>query len=122
MGNYFRTIYRIIKFIDEYVDSYKQIDKRFYINLVRAQLSSSELALIFINGISPNGKKFKILIEEYEFLEHLPSLKRYKNFDSTIIEKYNIKSFENGRLSKKSHQIYIFNSKGKDNKTEERNE
>lgn len=69
IGHYFRTLYNIIKFI--HVSEVK--DKRFYTNLVRAQLSSQELLLLFYNCVSPLGsEKFKPLIEEYALLKTLP--------------------------------------------------
>jgi hypothetical protein len=46
-------------------------DKRRYTSLARAQLSQYELALLFYNGISPLGEKFKPVIEEFGLLENL---------------------------------------------------
>ncbi len=48
-------------------------DKRLYSNLVRAQLSSFELLLLFYNCLSSMGvEKFKPLIEKYSLLKTLP--------------------------------------------------
>lgn len=47
-GHYFRTLYNIIKF----VNASNIENKKFYTNLVRAQLSSFELALLFYNCLS----------------------------------------------------------------------
>jgi Putative phage abortive infection protein len=66
----------IIKFVNESVAlktesadaDYK--NRRRYTSLVRAQLSAFELELLFYNGISPNGEKFKPLIEKYGLLEN----------------------------------------------------
>lgn len=68
-GHYFRSLYNIVKFIDN-----SQVeDKKFYTNLVRAQLSSFELSLLFYNSLSDLGlKKFKPLIEEYSLLKTVP--------------------------------------------------
>lgn len=69
VGHYFRNLYNIIKFVDR--NAVK--DKKLYTNLVRAQLSSSELLLLFYNGISENGReKFKPLIEKYALLKNMP--------------------------------------------------
>lgn len=69
VGHYFRNIYQILKF----VDCSSVGDKRFYTNLLRAQLSSNELSLLFYNCLSSIGdKKFKPLLERYAFLEHMP--------------------------------------------------
>lgn len=68
LGHYFRTIYNIIKFID----SSDLNDKRFYSNIVRAQLSDSEAAMLFYNGLSRHGKeKFKPLMEKYALLKNV---------------------------------------------------
>ena len=76
LGHYFRTLYHIIKFVNESYAlktesaeaDYK--NRRRYTSLVRAQLSAFELELLFYNGISPNGEKFKPLIEKYGLLEN----------------------------------------------------
>jgi Putative phage abortive infection protein len=68
LGHYFRTLYHIVKLIDQNGIG----DKKFYTNLVRAQLSKFEICLIFYNGLSFNGAtKFKLLIEKYKFLHNL---------------------------------------------------
>ncbi|MBV1916266.1 MAG: putative phage abortive infection protein [Pseudomonadales bacterium] len=66
IGHYFRNLYNIIKFVDQSdVD-----DKKLYINLLRAQLSTYELTLLFYNCLSPVGsKKFKPYIENYSLLK-----------------------------------------------------
>ena len=70
LGHYFRNLYTIIKFID----SSSMEDKKTYTNIVRAQLSTSELTMLFYNVISPNGSaKFKPLVEKYEILKNLPT-------------------------------------------------
>lgn len=68
-GHYFRSLYNIIKLID----NSEVEDKRLYTNLVRAQLSSFELLLLFYNALSEMGsEKFKPLIEKYSLLKTLP--------------------------------------------------
>lgn len=67
VGHYFRTLYNIVKFIDgSDID-----DKQIYINILRAQLSSSELSLLFYNCLGPYGKKFKLFVEKYGLLENM---------------------------------------------------
>ncbi|PME35100.1 hypothetical protein BCV39_18860 [Vibrio sp. 10N.286.55.E10] len=76
VGHYFRNIYQILK----YVDSSKVEDKKFYSNLLRAQLSDYELGLLFYNCLSDLGNEmFKPLIEKYEFFEHLHQLEGIEN-------------------------------------------
>lgn len=68
-GHYFRSLYNIVKF----VDNSSVEDKRLYTNLVRAHLSSFELALLFYNSLSDLGRdKFKPLIEKYSLLKTVP--------------------------------------------------
>lgn len=70
LGHYFRNLYQIVK----YVDAFDISDKKFYTNIVRAQLSSNELYLLFYNGLSHLGReKFFPLLRSYEFFEHLPA-------------------------------------------------
>ena len=69
LGHYFRDLYHIIKYIDRSsVD-----DRRFYTNLVRAQLSSHELLLLFYNcSVGLGQEKFKPLVEKYGLLKNMP--------------------------------------------------
>ncbi|GAA5097746.1 hypothetical protein GCM10023210_33090 [Chryseobacterium ginsengisoli] len=73
LGHYFRTLYHIIKLIDNTDD----INKRFYISIIRSQLSSSEQVLLFYNCLHANGNKFfKPLVEKYTL---------FKNIDISLI-------------------------------------
>jgi uncharacterized membrane protein len=66
LGHYFRLLYNLVKFIH----NSEALDKKFYSNLVRAQLSSEELNLLFVNCLSDKGReKFKPLVEEYALLK-----------------------------------------------------
>lgn len=70
IGHYFRLLYNIVKFV-KLTDG---IDKKRYTNLLRAQLSSYELKLLFYNCISSWGKeKFKPLVEEFALLKTIPT-------------------------------------------------
>lgn len=65
IGHYFRNLDSIVRFIKES----ENIDRQFYIRMVRAQLSSFELALLFYNCLSSPGKGFKPLVEEFALLK-----------------------------------------------------
>ncbi|MBN1839310.1 MAG: putative phage abortive infection protein [Campylobacterales bacterium] len=67
-GTYCIQIYQILKFIDN-----SQIyDKQFYVNLLRAQLSKEELEFLFYHCLGSIGEqRFKPLVEQFEFFEHL---------------------------------------------------
>lgn len=70
VGHYFRNLYTLIKFVHQ---SDVQ-DKKFYTNIVRAQLSSYELLLLFYNCLSPLGAdQFKPLVERYSLLAQMPT-------------------------------------------------
>ena len=69
LGHYFRNLYNIVKFIHKSNPN----NKYYYSNLLRAQLSSFELIMLFYNCLSQFGdKKFKPLIEEYHLLQNMP--------------------------------------------------
>jgi hypothetical protein len=65
IGYYFRTFYHIIKFVDRNADN----KAREYTSVVRAQLSSHQLALLFYNCLIDRGVKLKALVEKYGLLE-----------------------------------------------------
>jgi len=68
---YFLNLYQVLKYIDKYAPNNK---KKEYSNIVRAQLSRIELIALFYNCIGVleiSGNKYKKLVEEYSFFEHL---------------------------------------------------
>lgn len=77
LGHYFRYIYNIIKYTIDNRSKFE--DEKKYIDLLQAQLSNDELALIFYNATSSNGlntakkPQFKDWLEKYQFLENLDS-------------------------------------------------
>lgn len=82
VGHYFRHLYHLIKIIK----SSGVENPRQYTNLVRAQLSSYELLLLFYNGLADTGRdKFKPLIEEFSLLKNLPT---QHLLDSTHVNLY----------------------------------
>lgn len=70
IGHYFRTLYNLVKLVDRSAVE----DKRFYTNIIRAQLSDQELGLLFYNCLSPLGnEKFKPMVEKYALLKNMPT-------------------------------------------------
>lgn len=68
LGPYFRLLFHIFNFID----ASRVIEKKFYTNILRAQLSSKEAQLLMINSASSLGKnKFLPLVKKYDLLKHL---------------------------------------------------
>jgi len=70
VGHYFRNLYRIYKYIDESDAFQNEEDKRNYSGIIRAQLSTYELALLYFNSLHPNGHPFKGYIEKYAIFEN----------------------------------------------------
>ncbi|HQY44224.1 MAG TPA: putative phage abortive infection protein [Paracoccaceae bacterium] len=66
IGHYYRVMYNILSFIDRSCPS----DKPFYSRIVRAQLSNSEVQILFHNCLSKYGEKMKPLVEKYSMLKH----------------------------------------------------
>jgi hypothetical protein len=65
-GHYFRTLYHLIEFVDKDTS----VDRVYYVGLVRAQLSTDELALLFYNGLTEQGQGFKSFIEQYALFKN----------------------------------------------------
>ncbi len=69
LGHYFRYLYNIFKFLK----SSEIENRKFYSNLVRAQLSNHELAIIYYNCLSGFGKeKFYPLAVEFSLFKNMP--------------------------------------------------
>ena len=67
VGHYFRNLHRILKF----VDGSDVTNKTEYTGILRAQLSSFELVLLFYHALYSVGDKLKPLVERYAMLENL---------------------------------------------------
>lgn len=101
IGHYFRNLYQILKYISK--SDFDKITKKFYSNLIRAQLSSNELLLLFYNCIGDVGSvKFRPLLEEFEMLEHMPE-------DSKIIAE-DILYYKKSAFGKNKHYCNFFKS------------
>ena len=72
LDNYFRHMYRIVKYVDETPSLHTLSERYDYICLLRAQLSDYELGLVFYNCLSDNGiEKFKPLAEKYALFNNI---------------------------------------------------
>ena len=72
IDHYFRHLYNVVKFVDDQKDFPKEFQgKKRYTNLIRAQLSSDELGLLFYNCLSKRGAKFRDLVEKYALLQDM---------------------------------------------------
>lgn len=70
LGHYFRSLYHILKLVDQAELSEEQ--KKFFTSILRSQNTSDQLWLLFYNCLSRHGEKMKPLVEKYAYLEHLP--------------------------------------------------
>lgn len=77
LGHYFRHLYQILNHIDHFKIAGLQVDfntRKRYSNILRAQLSSHELAVLLLNCSHQmvDDGSFKEKVIRYELLEHLP--------------------------------------------------
>lgn len=74
VGHYFRNLYQVLKMIDSYDESVVSWDnKKKYASILRAQLTTKELVLLFVNcldNVCDKGQ-FKNYLIKYKMLEHL---------------------------------------------------
>jgi hypothetical protein len=91
LGHYFRNLYNIFKYIDNSRFSY--LEKKFYSNIIRGQLSNYELLLLFYNSQSRYGKNFIKYIETYELFDNMPLDKLID--EETHVSLYDIKAYGN---------------------------
>lgn len=92
VSSYYKNLYQAIKFIDE-SKYFSQKDKKKYIEILQAQLSSPELYVMYFYLLSSFGKEFKIYAIRYELIKDLPlDYISYKDSSEKLIE-YNPKEF-----------------------------
>jgi uncharacterized membrane protein len=65
----FRTLYRLIRWIDE--SKMSPMEKFNYVGIARSQISAIELHYIFLNSLTERGKKFRNLINKYALLDNM---------------------------------------------------
>lgn len=98
LDNYFRHLYRIIKYVDDARSLFTLKQRYEYICLLRAQLSDYELGLVFYNCLSDNGiEKFKPLAEKYALFNNI----RDKVLQNPEVDK---EQFSNGAFEFQSDQ------------------
>jgi hypothetical protein len=70
MDHYFRSLYNIVDFIEN--SSLR--DKQFFSNIIRSQLSLSELCFVFYDCLLPGRERNKTLVEKYALLRDIPKI------------------------------------------------
>lgn len=79
IGYFYRYIYNVVGFVYTQTRFKDEGDKEHYLNLLQAQLSDEELALIFYDAISKFGENkkgkqvFRQMLDETHFLENINS-------------------------------------------------
>lgn len=98
LGHYFRHMYQSYKYLHNHKDV-KDCDRYSYGKMYRAQLSTYEQALLFINSISSLGMKWEYTPEKAE-----------GNAPAKLITEYNIiKNLPGGHLSGIHYKTYYRN-------------
>ncbi|MBA0884945.1 putative phage abortive infection protein [Flavobacterium undicola] len=75
LSSYFKTIYRLLKFIED-CDHLKEEEKIFYSKIVRSQISDNELLLLYYNYHSIYGNKAQQVVLKYRLLKHIQRLSK----------------------------------------------
>lgn len=70
---YIRSIFHLLKLIDNQI-GLSGAEKYSYVSLVRSQISDPEVVLICLNSISPIGAGFRLYVEKYALLKHMPTI------------------------------------------------
>lgn len=70
LDSLFRTLFRIFRWIDQHEELSNE-QKWFYAALVRAQLSWTELTLLFYNGMTERGAPFTSIANKYAIFDNL---------------------------------------------------
>lgn len=71
VGGMLRTLYGLFKWIDH--TDLAPLDKFQYASIVRARLSSSELEMLFLNGMTAKGTRFVKYIHRYALFDNYSS-------------------------------------------------
>lgn len=95
-GNYFRTLYRCLKYI--MVAELTMDEKKFYSGVLRGILSPDEMLIVFYNCIYfEKGEKFKKLLEESESGKRLDFFGDKKDLEN-LKENNDLPFFSKGKL------------------------
>lgn len=77
LGHYYRNFYRILKYVKASRDITDE-KKKDYTGILRAQLSSDELFVMYYSSLSMEGEKLRPLLEAYSMFDNLPPGKLIK--------------------------------------------
>jgi hypothetical protein len=92
LGHDFRTLFRIVKFVDKQDEILPIEEKKFYITTLRSQLSNQEQLLLYYDSLSSFGASWHIegYLKKYSFLKNIPlAIVKIKPHPHEKIGKYN---------------------------------
>lgn len=99
LGHYYRHLYQTVK----YVDNQKiDIDKYEYVKTIRAQLTTHEQALLFVNSLTLTGQnwwKYDLIIK-YRFVQNVPESFFNEETEIDMAAKFDNDYFEYQELEK----------------------
>ncbi|MEZ0169956.1 putative phage abortive infection protein [Microvirga sp. TS319] len=75
LGHYYRSLYNILRFVDEAKFVYRNNDREFklkYIRVLRAQLSDHEMIILYYNCVHANGTNMLSYINNNDMLDNMP--------------------------------------------------
>jgi len=107
LGHYYRHLYQTVK----YVDNQKiDIDKYEYVKTIRAQLTTHEQALLFVNSLTLTGQNWwkHELITKYRFVQNIPESFFDEHVEIDITLEFDNDYFEHQEI-KSTHQETISN-------------
>jgi hypothetical protein len=83
LGHYYRHLFQTVKFVNSQEDMPYSV-KYEYLKTLRAQLSTYEQAVLFLNSLSKMGEPWEVRPEVHK------DLKTYQTHDFELITKYNL--------------------------------
>lgn len=90
LGHYFRMLFNIVKFIDEKcpvaADGDELAEKMTYVRILRAQMSDSELVLMFYNITVGHGELFQSYIKKFDMLDNLDGGMLFDDNDRDLLQ------------------------------------
>jgi uncharacterized membrane protein len=109
LSSYFLTVYKILEYIDK--SKIKDIDKQFYVDILRAKLSDIEMTLIFFYGMYRKGMLYKKTIENNHFFYLWIPLNIFSMIEIDIFELYDNDAFNFKGNNHKELIIELFREK-----------
>lgn len=109
LSGLFRVLFGLIRWVDQ--SNLSSAEKWLYISIVRAQLSSDELKLLFFNGLTDKGRKFGALANKYALFDNFDmSKEQYAKIMRESLSAfcgYESAAFSSDEAKKKYHSLDV---------------